>query len=236
MRSNFRTSLSCLLPVAYGLCLLALPLRGEVFWRLPKTSDAVLRQMGGERVYATDVQVNGAPGTLTAYAFGRAPARVSADLSRAFGLPPPAPFGATFLAHTEKDRLRRLLVLPAASDSEACVVLAFDQPLRDAALARQSPPAWPEGLPALAATPLFSAVCALTRTAFVTAESSSAPAAAAHEAAQTLHAAGWAETTPSAATFKLFVSGRKQCVLFAARAPQSERTTISLLQREGASP
>ena len=236
MRSNARAALACLPPVACCLCLLAFPLRGEVFWRLPKTSDAVLRQLGGERVYATGVQVNGAPGALTAYAFGQSPSRVGAGLSRAFGLPPPAPFGATFLAHAEKDRLRRLLVLPAASDSEACVVLAFDQPLRDAAPDRQSPPAWPEGVPALAATPLFTAVCALTRTAFVAAESSSSPEAAAQEAAQTLRAAGWAETAPSAAAFKLFVSGRKQCVLFAARAPQSGRTTISLLQREGATP
>ena len=49
--------------------LLALPLCAEVFWRLPNKADTLLR-MNGSRVYATDVLLNGAPGTLTAYAFG----------------------------------------------------------------------------------------------------------------------------------------------------------------------
>ena len=72
-------------PTANSLLLLAfillfsLPLSAEIFWRLPKTSDTVLRQMGGTRVYATDVRLNGAPGTLTAYTFDSSPAlRVSA--------------------------------------------------------------------------------------------------------------------------------------------------------------
>jgi hypothetical protein len=127
-------------------------------------------------------------------------------------------------------------VLPSPAAPEACLVLAFDQSQQDAAKARQAPSAWPDGLPALAAAPLFTAVCAKTRTTFVTAETEAPPEAAARDAAQTLAAAGWTETTPTADTFKLFVSGGKQCVLFASRAPESERTTISLLQREGASP
>ena len=225
-----------LLLLAFGL-LFSLPLHAEVFWRVPKTSDTVLRQMGGIRVYATDVRLNGSPGTLTTYTFDRSPAlRVSADLARSFGLASPATSGTLFLTHAEKDRLSRLFILPSPSGNEACIVLAFDQSLRDAAKAREHSPAWPNGLPALTATPVFSAVCAQTRTTFVTAESSAAPEAAAQEAAQALRDAGWDETTPATATFKIFASGRKQCVLLATRKPQSERTTISLLQREGATP
>ncbi len=221
---------------AFGL-LFSLPLQAEVFWRVPKTSDTVLRQMGGTRIYATDVLLNGSPGTLATYTFDRSPAfRVSADLARSFGLASPATSGGLFLTHAEKDRLSRLFILPSPSGSEACVVLAFDQTLRDAANARANPPAWPNGLPSLAATPVFSAVCALTRTTFVTAESAAAPEAAAQEAAHALRDAGWAETTPATATFKIFTAGKKQCVLLASRNPQSERTTISLLQREGATP
>lgn len=234
-RSPFRTSLYGLWPFACYI-LLALPLRAEVFWRLPKTSDAVLRQMGGDRVYATDVQVNGAPGTLAAYVFDVPAARVGADLSRTFGLPPPASFGATFLTHAQKDHLQRLFILPATSGNGSCVVFAFDQPLRDAAQARQPPPGWPKGLPPLNATPVFSAVCALTRTTFVTADSPASPEAAVQEATQVLSGAGWSETVPATATFKIFVSGEKQCVLCATRRPQSDRTTISLLQREGTTP
>ena len=233
----------CLLPSAFCLLLpatcllLALPLRADVFWRLPKTAGAALEQMGGTRVYATDVQLNGAPGTLTAYAFGASGTLIGNQLSRRFGLPAPAPSGAALFTHAEKDRLRRFFVLPSPAGGDACVVLAFDQSLRDLARGGQKPPAWPEGLPPLSdATPVFSAVCALTRTSFVTADSPAAPETAAQEAARALRDAGWSEAAPATATFRIFVSGRKQCVLFAARNPQTERTTISLLQREGSTP
>ncbi|MEI7898929.1 MAG: hypothetical protein WCK89_01655, partial [bacterium] len=60
--------------------------------------------------------------------------------------------------------------------------------------------------------------------------------AALKEAAQTLRGAGWQEASPANATFRILTSGKKQCVLLAARNPQTERTTISVLQREGATP
>ena len=230
-------------PSAFSLFLLAtcllfaLPLRAEVFWRLPKRADTVLQQMGGTRVYATDVQVNGAPGTLTAYAFGSGAAHVGAGLARRLGLPAPSPDGgAALLTHAEKDRLQRLFVLPAPSGGEACVVLALDQPLRAFEETLRNPPAWPEGLPALNATPVFSAVSRLTRTAFVTADSAAAPEEAAQEAAQALTGAGWTASAPATPAFRIFVSGRRQCVVLAARQPQTGRTAISLLQREGATP
>jgi hypothetical protein len=196
----------------------------------------VLAGLGGARLYATDVEVNGSPGTLAAYALGLAPAAAGARLARALGLPAPAAPEAALLTDARDGRLRRLLVLPSPADAEACVVLAFDQPQSAAAEARRKPAAWPGGLPALAAEPLFTAVCAKTRAAFVTAETDASPEEAARDAAQTLLGAGWTEAPPATPTFKLFVSGRKQCVLFAQRAPRSERTAISLLQREGASP
>jgi hypothetical protein len=219
---------------ACGLCPSAL--RAEVFWRLPKRADTVLQQMGGARVYATDVQLNGMPGALTAYAFERTASEVGSDLARRLGLPAPDAFGATMLTHAEKERLLRIFVLPAASGSGDSVVLSFDQPLREAERSRLTPPDWPENVTALNATPLFTAVCALTRSTFVTAESAADPEAAAQDAARLLSDAGWSETYPSSATFKLFASGRKQCVLFASRSSETAKTTISLLQREGATP
>jgi hypothetical protein len=207
-----------------------------VFWRRPESAGTRLSALGGPRVYATDVQVNGAPGTLAAFSFDAPAPQLSAALARRLGGPQAAPSEAAMLTHAGNGRLERYLVLPAPAAGGGCVVLAFDQPLRPAATARRKPAAWPEGLPALAAEPLFTAVCAKTRTAFVTAETAATPEEAAREAAQTLLGAGWSEIPPSTATFKLFVSGRKQCVLFAGPAPRSERTAISLLQREGASP
>ncbi len=216
--------------------LLAQPLHADVFWRQPRTADSVLQQMGGVRVYTTDVQVNGAPGTLSAFALGSAAPDVSADLARLLGLPPAAPFGATLITRVEKGRLRRLFVLPAPASQVACIVLSFDQSLHDFERTRNAPVPWPEGLPTLDATPLFSATCALTRTTFVTADTVATPEAALQEAAQTLHGAGWLEASPAGPTFKILTSGKKQCVLLAIRNPQTERTTISVLQREGATP
>jgi hypothetical protein len=192
--------------------------------------------MGGVRVYASDVQVNGAPGTLSAFSLAMTAAEAGATLARRLRLPPAAPFGATLLTHVEKDRVRRLFVLPSPASEAACVVLSFDQSLRDFARTRNEPKTWPDGVPALNAVPLFSAACALTRTTFVTAETPSLPDAAVREATQVLRGAGWQEVPPASATFKILTSGRKQCVLLASRNPQSERTTISVLQREGATP
>ncbi|MDR2849997.1 MAG: hypothetical protein LBW77_05595, partial [Verrucomicrobiota bacterium] len=79
---------------AFGVLFLflsaVLPLRADVFWRLPSRPDPVLQQLGGARLYATDVQVNGRPGTLAAYAFELPPATAGARLARPRGLPPPA--------------------------------------------------------------------------------------------------------------------------------------------------
>ena len=225
------------LAVLFGL-LPAPHLHAEVFWRIPKTADTVLRQMGGTRVYASDVQLNGAPGALTAYAFAGPLTSVGADLAGRLGLPRPSPFATTCMTHVEKDQLSQLYVLPSPAGQQACLVLSFKQTLSDFARSRERQALWPDGLPALNATPLFSAVCSATRTTFVTAETPAAPEAAVQEASQTLLAAGWAEATPApaSATFKLFAAGKKQCVLLAVRHPQTGQTTISLLQREGATP
>lgn len=221
-----------------ALCALfaILPLRADFFWRLPRSSDTTLTQLGGARVYATDVQVNGSPGTLAAYAFEIAPATLRARLARTLGLPASGTARATLLTHVQRNRLQRLLILPSPDSSDASLVFVFDQSLRDAAESKRGSPAWPADLPVLAAEPLFTAACAQTRTAFVTAESDASPEDAVQAAAHTLLDAGWASPAPTTATFRLFVSGRKQCVLFASRESQSEKTTISLLQREGATP
>ncbi len=229
----------CTERLAALVALTAAALSADVFWRMPSDADSALRALGGARVYATDVEVNGTAGTLAAYAFGEVPATLSTRLARQLGLPQPCADGrgAALLIHARKNTLQRLLVLPSpAGRRGGCVVLAFDQTLRGAAAARRDPPSWPDGLPALNAVPQFTAVCAKTNTRFVTATSGDAPETAAQDAAHTLIGAGWRETTPSLPTFKLFISGRKQCLLFTNRSADSEGTLISLLQRDGSTP
>ncbi len=225
---------------AFGLSLafaslLPIALCADVFWRISARGDAALRELGGSRLYVTDVQINGRPGTLAAYGFDASAASVSANLSRRLGLPPRADRGSLFLSSTDKGRVTRFLVLPAAG-AESCVALAISQSAGDAAQSGRQPAAWPDGVPALAAAPLFTALCASTRTAFVTAESDATPEAAAEEAAAVLRQAGWTEAPPSTPAFRIFTSGRKTCLLLATRSGKTGRTTISVLQREGSAP
>ena len=220
---------------ALWLSLTAQP-RAEFFWRFPAgRGEEALRHLGGTRVYQTAVQLNGVSGTLAAFAFADAPSKAAADLARLWGLPPPEPFGASMLTHADNRTLYRILIMPPADNSESCLVLAFMQPLREAA--RAQAPEWPADWPALNATPVFSAVCALTRSTFVTADSPAPPEHAVLEASRGFQRHGWAETMPSSpADFTILAKGRKQCVIFASAGSSPGRTAISLLQREGATP
>ena len=218
----------------------AAPLCADVFWRIPKRADSVLQQLGGTCVYTTDARLNGAAGTLAAYAFDDGAAQVRSRLAQALGLHAEGAFGGTFMSHVEKDRLQRLLILPASGSAAACVVLRFDQATGDAARAARTPPPWPSGLPTVTGTPLFSAVCTATGTSFGVAETEADPQAAVQEAAQALSQAGWTELSPHSAaaapSARIFTSGKKISVLFASRRTPADRTQISVLQREGASP
>jgi hypothetical protein len=207
-----------------------------VFWRIPAPADSALQELGGSRVYATEVQINGAPGSLSVHVIGEAAPQVRARLAKKLGLAEAATAGGAFLTSSDKGRVTRFLVLPSAAGEEACVTLTISQSAADAARARQKPAEWPSGVPALAATPLFSAVCAATRTAFVTAETGASPEAAIQDAAGAMRQAGWSETRPSTPAFRILVSGRKTCLLSASRDEKTGTTTISLLQREGATP
>lgn len=211
------------------------PALAEIFWRTGGAAEHCLRELGATDVYATDVTLNGAPGKLTACAVPAASSRVAASLAQRLGLPRDAAAGGALITHAEKGRLIRLFVLPSASGEDASLVLTFTQSARDAARAAREPPAWPDGLPALAARPVFTAVCDATRTTFVTGESAEAPDAAAQSAAQALQAAGWTQTSPKAPGLGIFASGRKTCLVLTRADARTSRTTISLLQREGAS-
>ena len=211
--------------------------RAEFFWRFPAgRGEEALRSLGGARLYRTDAQINGASGTLAAYAFAEAPGTVAAGLARLWSLPAPDPFGVSMIAHADSQTLYRLLIMPPADNGEGCLALAFLQPLREAARARNAPD-WPAGWPALNATPLFTAACDLTRATFVTADSPAPPESALLEAKLCFQRQGWSETLPaSSADFAVLAKGRKHCIIFAAADRATGRTAISLLQREGATP
>jgi len=212
-----------------------LSLQASIFRRYKGQVVDTLNGMGGTHVYSTPVEVNGSPGTLSAYSFsGQTAAEVSAVLTSHLKLPPVPRFSGAFLTHQENNRVQRVLVLPSGNGINACVVLLFDQALRDAQRSANKPLAWPEGFASFSGTPRFTAVCASTRTSFATAEVSGAPEDAAQEAASILRANGWSESPAATPTFRLFSERNRLCAVFASRNPQSGQTTLSVVQRNGA--
>lgn len=226
-------SLTRLLVLLLSFALGVSGLRADFFWRIPRQADPLLTSMGGSRLYATEVELNGAPGTLQVFAFSgvRAP-DLSRRVSARMKLPPASRRpGGSLMSYRENGRETHLLVLPSPGGRDRCVVLAFEA---ESAARAGGVPGWPDDLPPLdAATPTFSAVCKLTRTSFVTAETSSSPEAALAGAGATLLRQGWKEASPPAASCKIFTDKHKHCLVFASADPRTGRTTISLLQRKG---
>jgi len=220
------------------LLALAIPvisLDASIFRRYKGQVVDVLTAMGGANVYSTPVQVNGTPGTLSAYVFSRHFAsEVSAVLTRQLKLPPLPPSTSGFLTFRESNRVQRMLVLPSGDGTDSCIVLVFDQALRDAQRSADTPVAWPDGFASFPGTPLFTAVCANTRTVFATAETQGTPEDALQEAASVLRGKGWTETPASTPAFKTFAERNRLCAIFASTDPKTGQTTLSIVQRDGA--
>lgn len=237
-----RFSLARLLPARCGrwvlvlvVLLSSLSLQAGIFRRYKGHIADTLGVMGGTRVYATPVEVNGSPGTLAAYSFvGQTAAEVSAVLSAQAKLPPASRSSGGFLTYQENNRVQRVLVLPSGNGKAECIVLLFDQALGDAQRTANKPDAWPEGFTSFPGTPRFTAVCANTRTTFVTAEVTGMPEDAVQVAAAILVAGGWSETPAATPTFRLFSERNRLCAIFASRDSQSGQTTLSVIQRNGA--
>jgi len=210
-----------------------LSLHATWFRRYKGQAADVLNEMGGACLYSTPAQVNGAPGTLSAYAFTQQLAsEVSAALTARLKLPSVPPDTTGFLTVQQDNRVQRMLVLPSGHGTDACVVLLFDQALDDAQRAAKRPVAWPDGFAPFPGIPRFTAVCANTRTSFATAEAQGTPEDAVQEAATVLRASGWRETPAATPTFRLFAERNRLCAVFASRDPKTGQTTLGIVQRD----
>ena len=219
----------------YGLLSLSILLTAglslaEFFWRFPASAFSVLKGMGGVRVYATAVEVNGHDGSLESYSFtGTTAPALARRLARQLGITAPVSPGAAHLAATRNGKTSHFFILPAPGGEDQCAVLAFEQEAAPGAKA----PAWPDGVPALAAEPTFSAVCKKTRTVLVQARSPQSPEALLGEAADQLKRQGWMEVSPESSVCRLFTYGHKHCILLGDRKENAMDSTLTLLQREG---
>lgn len=214
--------------------LVATILQADVFWRLPRSADSSMRQAGGTRVFNTSVEINGAPGKLSLFAFDRGAREIATTLAREIGIKPPAYSRGYLLTHVERKTLRRLFILPSAANTESSLTLLFEQPLSNTADARTPPTTWPAPLPQLDATPIFTAYSSATHTTFATGHTRADPATATDSAINALKQNGWHESGTGTPTFKLCTSGNKICIVMATSNPESDESQITLLMREGA--
>jgi hypothetical protein len=216
--------------------LIPLCLSADIFWLFKKSTSRVLQDMGGESVYSTPVQVNGSPGTLTAYSFDKfSSLEIGRELKQRLAVAKDATISdATMITAQEEGRVQKFLVLPSTHGGSASVVLMFEQSLQEMKK-RSSKEAleWPEGLSMLPGTPRFTAACAATRTTFVTAETATEPTATLTAVESALKGAGWTALPLSTPTFKLFVRDTKTCVAIAMRSAGATQTTLSVMQRDG---
>jgi hypothetical protein len=218
------------------MLLIPLCLSADIFWRFKKSSSRVLQELGGVSVYSTAVQVNGAPGTLSAFAFNDISSiEMSRHLKQRLTVSKDAGLTESAMLTTQEEgRLQRFLVIPSARGASSSVVLLFEQSLQELKK-RNSKEAleWPEGLSGLPGTPRFTAACASTRTTFVNAETTQEPEAVICSVETALSGGGWTVLPISTPTFKLFVSGTKTCLAFASRPAGAAQTTLSVMQRDG---
>jgi len=206
----------------------------DVFWRFRRASNTLLSQMGGRSIFVSEATINQRPGTVSVYTFeNQSPAALKRQLSQQAGCSGRAGGdGTALLTAVDQGVVRRMVVLPDAARLARSTVISFEQSVDGAQSGKAS---WPAGSVVNLGTPRFSAMCAATRTLFVTAEMTGTPQAAIEEARLQLVQAGWAEMPVSTPTFSLFVKGLHVSTVYAGTDSKSGATVISVLQREGAS-
>ena len=186
---------------------LALSASGAFFWKVSGSVERFLANLGGERMYASAVTVNGRDGELFVYTFPRGDA----------------------------DGLARALASDAPPGTRCFLIPGADSPLVLAVAGKAvgtGTPQWPDAIPPWPARPLFSAETRASNLSFLTAASDASPGEAALKAAAALSLAGYSEATPAGASCRLFVKGFTTALLFASGGPGGTRVTV--LVREGA--
>jgi len=214
------------------LLVAALAARADFFWRFPATASAVLKGLGGNKTYSTDVNVNGVDGSLTVFSFvGTSVRDLSGRVAAKLKLSPPQPAnGAVMLSREQNGRREMVLVLPAPDGSDRCSAVAVEGLGGEAGA-----PSWPDRVPQVLPGELrFSARCEQTRCSFVSTECAEPQSSALAQAADGLVAAGWKAASPENNGCAIFTLGKKQCIISAFADGKNGRTVMGLLHREGA--
>ena len=188
--------------------LLAFSASGAFFWKLTGAAEKFLSGLGGERMYATPVTVNGLDGELLVYTF---PSGDAGALAKALAADPPSG--------------TRCFLIPATT---APLVLA----VTGKAAAARGTPQWPAAIPQFAARPLFSAETRASNLSFLTGASDAPPAETSLQAETSLSLAGFSEASPPGASCRIFAKGPSTALLFVS--PSPDGTHVTVLVRKGA--
>jgi len=187
--------------------LLAFSASGAFFWKISGAAEKFLANLGGERMYASPVTVNGLDGELLVYTF---PSGDAGNLAKALAANPPSE--------------TRCFLIPATA---APLVLAVT-----GKAATQGTPQWPAAIPQFPARPLFSAETRASQLSFLTAACDALPDEASLHAATALWLAGFSEASPAGASCRIFAKGPATALLFVS--PASDGTRVTVLIRKGA--
>ncbi len=220
----------------FCIMLLLAPLlsaHAEIFLRIPRSPDHILKGLGGAKVYHSAVQINGSKGELSSFVFNERSDVTASRLARKLKLPPPRAASAVMLDAT-KNSLTRYYIIQAPGLQEISLVTALEQ---SSSIFKRPPttaPPWPPEIPALNATARFTARCDKTRTTFLCAVSHcSTPEQAVMEASAILAGDGWAEMLPTTPTFRIFTQGAKHRLVFGDENTVTQEVSINVLQRDG---
>ena len=182
------------------------------FSQVSRNAARFLADQNGSRVYSTDVRVNGGEGKLEAYVLPHSPAEMQRQIAQ-------NQFPET-----------RFFVLPSSFSSSECLVLSFSSEKgarRDAE--------WPHAIPRFDAVPQFSAECAKTRVAFLTAKSAASSSMAMEDVSRALECARFSEVSPPAASCRIFSRRNEVALVFVHSQPESRETLVTVLLRSGSS-
>ena len=205
----------------------------EIFMRISRNSKAILKSLGGSEVYHSSVQINGCKGELNLFVFNERSDVTASRLAKKLKLPRPKAASAIMLDVSGKT-LTRYFVIPAPNLQNVSLVTALEQKSSAFSRTAKGAPPWPTNIPVLNASVQFTARCSKTRTTFLSAVSqSSTPEQAVTEASAILAGEGWTEMRPTTPTFRIFIQGVKQRVVFSDENSITHEVSINILQRDG---
>lgn len=188
-----------------------------VFMKLGRTPlEARAEALGGEKVYESAAEVNGARGQLQCFGFESRPENLAA-----LGLTP----GVSLATREEGGELLTSLFVP---HGEGGMLMAFRRPKAEVAAQ------WPEALPGInGLSPTFSAICSGGETVFGVGTIETDEFSALARAGDALRAAGWQALPLATGLMRWYYREGRVCLVFARQTNETGTVRLALMTGRG---